>query len=200
MINTDSGSTVLPITAEGEFILISTYKYAQDKHFIELPKGCRELGESYTEAAIRELEEETQFTTHELSYFSSTPTTSSIICSKSEDFIGWHCKKLAKPVKGDHTEEINEVFKLKASELFDMIQSGEIVDSGTISFVLKFFTCFYPLTPKDLDRRSSHFIQGMYNAALGQAESSRIESLPHDALGEWKDGWKYYTFKSASKK
>jgi len=50
---------VIPVTEDDHVLLIRQYRYAAGRHFIELPAGMIDEGESVEEAATRELREET---------------------------------------------------------------------------------------------------------------------------------------------
>lgn len=53
------GVTVLAVTSDGELHLIREYKYAIDRHILQLPSGGIDDGEQPLQAAMRELLEET---------------------------------------------------------------------------------------------------------------------------------------------
>ena len=49
------------ITKENEIVLVEQYRYAGDDFYLEVPAGRREENETYEEAIIREVREETGF-------------------------------------------------------------------------------------------------------------------------------------------
>ena len=53
---------VVPLTPEGDFVLINEFKYPQNEFVLGFPAGTVEGGESFLEAAKRELGEETSYT------------------------------------------------------------------------------------------------------------------------------------------
>jgi 8-oxo-dGTP pyrophosphatase MutT (NUDIX family) len=70
---------VVPVTADGEMILVRQYKYGADEMLVEFPAGYVEKGEEPEIGAIRELEEETGYSAEKLELlaeFSSSPTKS----------------------------------------------------------------------------------------------------------------------------
>lgn len=65
-VNCERVVIIVPVTAEGEIILIRQYRPVLDNYVLELPAGLVELGETSLEAARRELVEETGYYTDEL--------------------------------------------------------------------------------------------------------------------------------------
>src|SRR5690606_4980625 len=59
---------IVPITEEGEVILVKQYRKAVEKELLEIPAGKLEIGEEPRETAIRELKEETGFSSAKIEY------------------------------------------------------------------------------------------------------------------------------------
>ena len=57
---------IIPITPERKVILIKQYRFGNQKISLEIPGGMIDKGEKPKEAAIRELKEETGFTSKEV--------------------------------------------------------------------------------------------------------------------------------------
>ncbi|HEY4601317.1 MAG TPA: NUDIX hydrolase [Cerasibacillus sp.] len=53
------------LTEENNIVLVKQYRYAANDFFIEIPAGKREKGETYKEAILREIREETGFVSDE---------------------------------------------------------------------------------------------------------------------------------------
>lgn len=62
---------VIPVTKDGKIIMVRQFRKALEKEIIEIPAGKLELGEAPEVTAIRELEEETGYTTKQLQYVQS---------------------------------------------------------------------------------------------------------------------------------
>lgn len=64
--------TVLPFTTEGQVVCVSQYRPGPDRHVLSLPGGLVDAGEHPTEAAERELREETGFAAERIEIAGST--------------------------------------------------------------------------------------------------------------------------------
>jgi len=123
-------TAVVPITAEGNVLLVRQYRYAMDEMTLEIPAGLYEPGENPEVCAARELEEETGFKAGKLEFlyrFYSSPgfCTETIHVYKATDLI---------PSKQNLDEdEFVEIFEVPLSEAVAMIHDGRIVDGKTIA-------------------------------------------------------------------
>jgi ADP-ribose pyrophosphatase len=67
--NHNGGVCVLPLTDDGEVILVKQYRYAHRKCTLEIPAGKLDYAEEdHLEAAMRELREETGLTSANVTY------------------------------------------------------------------------------------------------------------------------------------
>src|SRR5699024_12535054 len=62
---------IIPVTQKGKIIFVKQYRKPRDKTLWEIPAGKIETNEAKEITAIRELEEETCFTTKQLDYVTS---------------------------------------------------------------------------------------------------------------------------------
>jgi ADP-ribose pyrophosphatase len=126
---------VVPLTSEGEVICIRQYRYALDRVTLEIPAGKFDyVGEDHREAALRELREETGYTTDNLIDIGPLATspallTEIIYCYLAEDMTPGECDP--------DPDEFLEMVKIPLPELVDMILSGEVQDAKTQAAVLK---------------------------------------------------------------
>ena len=126
---------VVPLTREGEVICIRQYRYALDRVTLEIPAGKFDyIGEDHREAALRELREETGYTTEtlvDIGPLATSPAllTEIIYCYLAEDLVPGDCDP--------DPDEFLEMVKIPLSEMVDMILSGEVQDAKTQAAVLK---------------------------------------------------------------
>jgi ADP-ribose pyrophosphatase len=127
---------ILPITSEGDVILVRQYRHPIGRWMWELPAGSMDKGEEPEAAAIRECHEETGLVAERverLGTFFPTPG----YCD--EEFVLFKATGLREP-RGDeqaHADE-DEDIEPKAfamDELRRMIEIGEIVDLKTVAGV-----------------------------------------------------------------
>lgn len=130
------GVVILPITDDGNVILVRQYRYAVGRDMLELPAGKLEKGEDPLSAARRELEEETGCRARSIREFGklipvgayTTEIMHGYVCDDMEDTME---QKL-------DDDEFIEIVRMPLEELREKILSGEIQDGKTVAFVLKY--------------------------------------------------------------
>jgi ADP-ribose pyrophosphatase len=116
--------TILPLTPDHEIVLVRQYRPAVEGFTLELPSGHVDEGEAPAEAAVRELEEETQRRPGSLTALAGplVPDTGRLgnrqWCFLALDVVDTRC---ARPMDSD--EEI-EVILCTQTELHDHICAG----------------------------------------------------------------------------
>lgn len=125
-----SGGVVIVAMKDSETILlVKQYRYPLKMVNLELPAGKLEVGENPDVACKRELEEETGYRAKvwkSLGFINTTPG----ICN--EKLYLYLAQDLV--YVGEHPDEgeILKVCEYKLSEVFEMINNGEINDAKTI--------------------------------------------------------------------
>lgn len=125
---------IIPVTAEGDVILVRQYRHPIGRWVWELPAGSLDPGEEAEKAAIRECHEEINLVpgkVERLGAFFPTPG----YCD--EEMIFFKATALREPQPGEdaHADE-DEDIEPKAfavDELRRMIEIGEIVDLKTVA-------------------------------------------------------------------
>lgn len=102
---------VIPITADNKIVLVEQYRKPLERALIEIPAGKLEENENPLTAAVRELEEETGYTTTNLSQVTSFYTSPGFANELVYVYITNDLIKMENPPAGDDDEfvEIMEV-------------------------------------------------------------------------------------------
>ena len=129
IVKHNGGVSVIAKTEDGKIPLVGQFRKGIERVSLEIPAGKLENGEDIEECGRRELREETGYNAKKLtllSSFSPTPAYCSeiIYVYEAEDltYIGQDL---------DENEYLNVEF-YTLDEIYDKIQSGEIIDAKTI--------------------------------------------------------------------
>jgi ADP-ribose pyrophosphatase len=124
------GAVVIAKKDNGKIILVSQFRYPHKEIILELPAGKLEVGEDPLHCAKRELEEETGYTSKNISKLGKIYTTPGF-CSET-----LHIFMAENLIEGNHAREEGEedmlLIELTIPEIEKKIRSGEIVDAKTI--------------------------------------------------------------------
>ena len=128
--NHNGGVCVLPLTDEGDVILVRQYRYAHRKCTLEIPAGKLEVGEKadIRSAALRELKEETGAECDELIYLGEIYPSPALL---SEVIYIYFARGLHFGEKDLDDDEFLECERVPFVKMLDMIAEGEIPDAKT---------------------------------------------------------------------
>jgi len=124
------GAVVVAVKENGKIIFVKQYRYPLNKALIELPAGKLEQDEDPIHCAIRELEEETGYSSGKIEKLGSIYTTPGFCTEELHIY-------LAKDLKaGNHNREEGEfgmqILEFTLDEIEGKIGTDEIKDSKTI--------------------------------------------------------------------
>lgn len=127
-----SGGAVLvvPIADEDTVLLIREYSAGVHRYELGLPKGKTDPGESFLEAANRELKEEVGFGARKLHHLTSFSLAPSYLEHMTEIIVAEDL--YAEKLPGDEPEAL-EVVPWKLSELNALLASGECTEARSIA-------------------------------------------------------------------
>ncbi len=135
IVGHDDAVAIVPVTDDGEVVLLRQYRQALREHLLEIPAGTLDVdGESPTDAALRELAEETGYTARSLEHLVTF-----------HNSAGWTDERthvyLARGLTGDSApegfepedEEADmELVHLELAAAWAAARAGEISDAKTL--------------------------------------------------------------------
>lgn len=121
---------VIPITKDNKIVFVEQYRKPLEKSLIELPAGKLDEGESPLAAAVRELEEETGYTTNQLSFIASFYTSPGFADELMHLYITDQIEPLEHPASTDEDEFV-EVLELTLDEAKQYVEEERIHDAKT---------------------------------------------------------------------
>jgi ADP-ribose pyrophosphatase len=130
---------VLPVTEDGQAILITQYRAPLKREILEIPAGKIDPGETPEEAAVRELREEIKMETKRLIKIGSFFLTPGYSTEKIHIYIGLDLSENALP--HDFGEDI-KIKKVPLSVLKEKLKKGEIEDAKTAIALFYYFHIF----------------------------------------------------------
>lgn len=126
----NGNAMIIPVLPDGRLIMVVQHRYISQKLSTEFPCGGRVGDDTFTEAAKKELLEETGCTATEFIKVGSFQGLNGVIDDECHVFIA-HVDECAAQ-KLDDTEEI-EVLYRRADEIDDMIRRNDIWDGQTMA-------------------------------------------------------------------
>lgn len=124
---------VVPILDDGKIAMVKQYRYPMGKITLEIPAGKLDADESPEHCVMRELKEETGYTTCDIKKLTAIATT---VGFSNELIHLYMAKNLVEGEQCPDEDEFINVEKYTYKELEQMIQSGEIIDAKTIVALL----------------------------------------------------------------
>lgn len=126
---------VIPITKEGKIVFVEQYRKPLERTIVEIPAGKIEVDEDPALTAVRELEEETGYTTNTLTYVQSFYTSPGFADEIIHLYYTDTLEKLVEKVEGDEDEFV-EIIELTLKEAEQYVKEKKIYDAKTIYAVL----------------------------------------------------------------
>lgn len=122
---------IIPVLDDGRLVLVRQYRYLGEKNSIEFPGGGISKGESPTDAAKRELLEESGYQTENLIKIGMFEPCVGVVKDLSHVFIANELTMVQEP-KLDAFES-TEVILRRVDEFENMIKQGEIWDGQVLA-------------------------------------------------------------------
>ncbi|CEI83811.1 MULTISPECIES: NUDIX hydrolase [Oceanobacillus] len=126
---------IIPITPDNKIVLVEQYRKPLERTLVEIPAGKLEQNENPLTAAVRELEEETGYTTTNLSQVTSFYTSPGFANELVYVYVTNDLIKMENPPAGDDDEFV-EIMEVTLDEAKDLVEKGRIQDAKTNYAVL----------------------------------------------------------------
>ncbi len=126
------GSMAVPVTAEGQFVLVRQYRFAMQGRLLEFPAGTVEKGEDPLGTIQREIQEETGYRAHTWKTLGKFPNAPGYSDEIIYAYLATDLEKLTEPLALDEDEDL-EVLLMSADELEKAILTGVAIDAKSIA-------------------------------------------------------------------
>lgn len=134
----DKSVAVLPITADGNIVVIKNYRHGIRGWGIEIPKGSVEPNEEASHAAIRELEEETGYVCKKLIHICEYSESPAIFSNKIDCFIALGCQ-LTGNLNTENTEAIDKSFEIPLNDFMERKYNADFIDALSELLVYQYY-------------------------------------------------------------
>lgn len=134
LVHHPGAAAVVPVTAEGDVVLVRQYRYATGDFLLEIPAGKRDGDEAPEACAARELEEETGFRAGALTPLGFVWTSPGFCDERIWLFLATELVASAQALEPD---EVLSVVRMPLAEAVRRAGSGEITDGKSVAGLLR---------------------------------------------------------------
>ena len=126
------GALAVPVTNDGQLVLVRQYRFAIQSRILEFPAGTLERGEKPEVTIKREIEEETGYTATKWRNLGKFPLAPGYSDEYIYAFLAQDLEKLPQPPSQDEDEDI-EVVLISPAEFENLIQTkSHKIDAKTV--------------------------------------------------------------------
>ena len=130
VLETGTWINVVPITVEGEVVLVRQYRHGISEVTLEVPGGVVDRAEEPAAAAARELLEETGYQGDPPVLIGNVSSNPAILTNRTHTYLMSNLRRVAEPSPDEHEDIAVEL--VQESEIPGLIESGEIHHSLSV--------------------------------------------------------------------
>ena len=126
------GALAVPVTADGELVLVKQYRFAMQGRLLEFPAGTVEVQEAPFATIQREIQEETGYRAHRWTNLGQFPLAPGYSDELIYAFLAQDLERLETPPAQDEDEDI-EVILMTPADFEAAIHRGDAIDAKSIA-------------------------------------------------------------------
>lgn len=128
------GVCIVPLTDEGEILMVKQFRYPFQTVLTEIPAGKLEFGEDHREAGLRELREEVGASCEKFEYLGVCYPSVAYLSEKIHMYLATGLTFDKQDLDDD---EFLDVIRVKLEDAVNMVMNNEIEDAKTQCAILK---------------------------------------------------------------